>query len=160
MERQNFVDELGGLMILSVILGHAIGFAGLTVNNRLNPIIFFMFWFYFKSGMYYRPKEREQMLIGGAKKLLLPFAVYSLVGYIVDCFAMYVYGEIGWKHYILTPLKDLLLRGSISGNLPLWFLFSLYCVQVTFNELYIRSFRPICLFGGGCLYRLCLIILV
>lgn len=43
MERQNFVDELGGLMILSVILGHAIGFAGLTVNNRLNPIIFFMF---------------------------------------------------------------------------------------------------------------------
>ena len=151
MERQNFVDELGGLMILSVILGHAIGFAGLTVNNRLNPIIFFMFWFYFKSGMYYRPKEREQMLIGGEKKLLLPFAVYSLVGYIVDCFAMYVYGEIGWKHYILTPLKDLLLRGSISGNLPLWFLFSLYCVQAVFNELYIRSFRPICLFGGGLL---------
>ena len=73
MERQNFVDELGGLMILSVILGHAIGFAGLTVNNRLNPIIFFMFWFYFKSGMYYRPKEREQMLIGGGKKIITTF---------------------------------------------------------------------------------------
>lgn len=69
MERQNFVDGLAGLLILSVILGHAVGFASVTDYNRFNPIIFFMFWFYFKSGMFYRPKEREKITIG-AKKII------------------------------------------------------------------------------------------
>lgn len=151
LERLDFLDELAGLLILSVILGHAIGFAGLTVCNRFNPIIFFMFWFYFKSGMFYRPKEREKIAIGGAKKLLLTFVVYSFIGYVVDCLGKYISGDREWEHYILVPIKDLLLRGSISGNLPLWFLFSLYCVQVIFNELYIRQFRPIYIFYGGLL---------
>lgn len=146
MERQNFVDGLAGLLILSVILGHA---AGVTDYNRLNPIIFFMFWFYFKSGMFYRPKEREKIIIGGAKKLLLTFVVYSFIGYVVDCLGKYISGDREWEHYILVPIKDLLLRGSIRGNLPLWFLFSLYCVQIIYNELYIRQIRPIFIFCGG-----------
>lgn len=152
MDRQNFLDGLAGLLIIDMILGHIVGFAGLTDSSWLQPLSFFMFWFYFKSGMFYRPKERMQIIMGGGRKLLTTFAVYSLIGHVVDCAIKYINGDMEWRHYILTPFKDLLMTGSVSGNLPLWFLISLYCVQVIYNEFYIRHIKPIFLFLGGLLF--------
>lgn len=34
----------------------------------LEPLQFFMFWFFYKSGMFYKPKtSRQIMILGGAK---------------------------------------------------------------------------------------------
>ena len=67
MDRQNFLDGLAGLLIIDMILGHIVGFAGSTDSSWLQPLSFFMFWFYFKSGMFYRPKERMQIIMGGGE---------------------------------------------------------------------------------------------
>ena len=42
-------------------------------------------------------------------------------------------------HYVLTPVKELVLGGSIAGNDVLWFLTSLFMVQIIFNELKTRN---------------------
>ena len=70
MDRQNFLDGLAGLLIIDMILGHIVGFAGLTDSSWRRPLSFFMFWFYFKSGMFYRPKERMQIIMGGGKEVI------------------------------------------------------------------------------------------
>lgn len=70
MDRQNFLDGLAGLLIIDMVLGHIVGFAGLTDSSWLRPLSFFMFWFYFKSGMFYRPKERMQIMMGGGKEVI------------------------------------------------------------------------------------------
>lgn len=44
-------------------------------------------------------------------------------------------------HYVLTPIKELVLGGSIAGNDVLWFLTSLFMVQVIFNELKTRNVK-------------------
>ena len=42
-------------------------------------------------------------------------------------------------HYILTPIKELVVAGSIGGNDVLWFLTSLFMVQVLYNEMVKRK---------------------
>lgn len=49
---------------------------------------------------------------------------------------MFVEGDTNWVHYVLTPIKQILLSGSLAGNLPLWFLPSLLAVQLIYAELH------------------------
>lgn len=82
-------------------------------------------------------------LFEGGGKLLIPLLVYSLIGHIVECIKLFVNGDLNWKHYLLTPFKEFVCTGSVTGNQPLWFLFSLFIVQLLFNELFVRKTKPI-----------------
>ena len=75
--------------------------------------------------------------------MLIPLVVYSLIGHIVECIKLFANGDFNWKHYLLTPFKEFVCTGSVNGNLPLWFLFSLFIVQLLFNELFVRKIKPI-----------------
>lgn len=101
-----------------------------------------MFWFFYKSGMFYKPKTSRQIMILGGQKLLLPWFVFSLLGHVVKCLQLLLEGDVNWIHYVLTPMKELLLTGGIDGSHPLWFLFSLFFVQLLFNASYQRGVRP------------------
>ena len=80
--------------------------------------------------------------MGGAKKLLVPFVVFSILGYILSAYYLWTSCDTNWVHYILTPMKELVLAGSIGGNDVLWFLTSLFMVQVLYNELIKRDVKP------------------
>lgn len=75
--------------------------------------------------------------------MLIPLLVYSLIGHVVECIKLFVNGDLNWKHYLLTPFKEFVCTGSVTGNQPLWFLFSLFIVQLLFNELFVRKTKPI-----------------
>ena len=62
---------------------------------------------------------------------------------------MYMSGDRNWKHYLLTPAKELLLGGSIGGNDVLWFLTSLFMVQFLFNKLMKQKVPITCIALGG-----------
>ena len=62
---------------------------------------------------------------------------------------MYMSGDRNWKHYLLTPAKELLLGGSIGGNDVLWFLTSLFMVQFLFNKLMKQKVPITCIAMGG-----------
>lgn len=47
---------------------------------------------------------------------------------------------------MLTPFKEIAFTGSVNGNHPLWFLFSLFIVRLVFNELFTRRIYPIAIF--------------
>ena len=78
----------------------------------------------------------------GGQKLLVPLAIYSFLGHIVQCLKLFASDDYNWKHYFLTPIKEFVCTGSVTGNHPLWFLFSLFFVQLLFNELYVRKMKP------------------
>lgn len=53
-----------------MMLNHILlrGLVDCTVDNIcLEPLQFFMFWFFFKSGMFYAPKNSRQILSWGHK---------------------------------------------------------------------------------------------
>lgn len=46
-----------------------------------------------------------------------------------------LYGFYDWKLYVVYPLKQLVCDSALIGNLPLWFLLSLFIVRLLVNEL-------------------------
>lgn len=54
---------------------------------------------------------------------------------------MFMEGDTNWVHYVLSPIKQVVLSGSVGGNLPLWFLPSLLAVQLMYTYLhkYVRD---------------------
>ena len=85
--------------------------------------------------MFYKDKTCKELLVGGGKKLLIPYVVFSLVGHILQCVRMFMDGDTNWVHYVLSPFKQIMLSGSVGGNLPLWFLPSLLAVQLLYTWL-------------------------
>lgn len=145
-KRVFYIDTLSGFLICYMMLYHILlrGLVNCSVDNIwLEPLQFFMFWFFFKSGMFYAPKISNDLFVRGGEKLLIPLLVYSLIGHVVECIKLFVNGDLNWKHYLLTPFKEFVCTGSVTGNQPLWFLFSLFIVQLLFNELFVRKTKPI-----------------
>ena len=77
-KRDNGLDNISGLLIIYMIFGHFCGFCGLGgvfdyVFLRMLEIL--MFWFFFKSGMFYREREIKDVVSGGVKSSLfrLPY---------------------------------------------------------------------------------------
>ena len=133
-DRDNSIDVVAGLLIVHVILGHIFQWA--HMNSFYAPVnrvlIFFMPWFFFKSGMYFKDKPINQVLLN-TKRLLLPFAVFSLIGQFFWSIMMFVDGDRVISHYLLSPFNTFFAEGAINGNLPLWFLLTLCVVQCVYS---------------------------
>lgn len=140
--RVEYLDGLAGLLICYMMLNHIVlrSNIGISVDNVwLEPLQFFMFWFFYKSGMFYKPKTTKQLLISGGQKLIVPWLVFGMLGHIVNCISLAIEGDFNWKHYLLSPFKELLFTGGLEGNRPMWFLFTLFCTQLIFNFLHKRE---------------------
>lgn len=134
--RDNSIDAVAGILTIHVILGHI--FQWSHMNSYYAPVtrifIFFMPWFFYKSGMFCRQKSVKDT-IKSVKKLLVPFVAFSLIGQFVWSIMMFVNGDREWEYYVLSHIKTLIAEGAMNGNLPLWFLLSLSVVQIIFAKV-------------------------
>ena len=111
-KRDASLDSVAGLLIIYMILIHIFQWSDLrdVIHSYwLLPLSFFMSWFFYKSGMFYKDKTCKELLVGGGKKLLIPYVVFSLVGHILQCVKMFMEGDANWVHYILSPVKQIML---------------------------------------------------
>lgn len=68
--RVPYVDHVSGLLIMYMILYHCLQWSDLNYVNRscwMMPLSFFMFWFFYKSGMFCKEKTCKEILLGGVK---------------------------------------------------------------------------------------------
>lgn len=157
-QRSVFIDSVAGLMILIMVLGHIFQNCGMTDSESYKiwcTFNFFMPWFFFKSGMFLRYSDDRLLVLNAVKKLLYPFVVFTFVGWAFYSIKLFfVMHDCNWMHYFLTPVKELLLGGTTTGNQPLWFLLVLffvqsiykYCVNVNAVQNHPKLFRFIFLF--------------
>lgn len=64
MQRVAYIDQISGLLIVYMIVGHAFAFCDMReiMQTHLMQILgFFMFWFFYKSGMFYREKSCSEI---------------------------------------------------------------------------------------------------
>ena len=89
---------------------------------------YFMPWFFFKSGMFYKPNTIP--LSNGIRKQIIPYVLFSLFGLILHL-AFELYVKVTPLSEILLNIKeDVIYRGGIDWNLALWFLISLFAVKI------------------------------
>lgn len=109
--------------------------------EALNPCVvfpwlhFFMPWFFYKSGMFFNKQSAKDLWQKDSKKLLKTFVIWSLIGYVVFVVIGLVNHSLTLRACTYSTIRALFLRGYIVGNLPLWFLLTLFGVRFVANKI-------------------------
>ena len=137
-----YVDVVAGIMIVWMILGHCVFF-----SNQPFPFFkylgFYMPWFFYKSGMFFKQRNQSALLRKDISKLIRYFVVYSIIGWFVWSICGLVEGTLQLKDCFIKPVYEFIHRGSIHANGPLWFLLSLFFVRQCSNFFLNKKFSPL-----------------
>ena len=126
-KRDVSVDFSAGLMIVSMILMHIRFFSESKWCSFLTDLFpFFMAWFYYKSGMFYKERNWSDTLRNGYSKLIKPFLIFSVVGFVLY---LVLNETVNWK----LSIKEFVMLGSFPGSQHLWFLVSLFFASCLFK---------------------------
>lgn len=129
--RLTYWDIGAGVMIIWLLYFHAL--FPMLEGDILRDIpwfFFFMPWFFYKSGYFFNPKAVKENSKKDAKKLLKQFAIWSAIGYV--CYILH-HAILTLRVAFYTPIRSLLLGGSIPMNNALWFLLTLFVVRFIAN---------------------------
>ena len=88
-------------------------------------------WFFFKGGMFFQYRKIKDVIINSFKRLVTPFILWSAIGLLIY-FIFEMLNGTNHTYFFRKEIYSLLFFGSIFGNLPLWFLISLFCVRIIF----------------------------
>lgn len=155
--RDGSLDSIGAILIIYMIIGHAFQWTH-TQSNQFYVLLqrflfFFLAFFFYKSGMFYRKSSMKIVVQKGIKKFLIPFCVYMVIGEIVRCIRLNVQeGDTSIVHYVVNPIISIVGRGGPSGDVPLWFLLALFSTQLVvalsdkyhIPKIYLFVFSIIC----------------
>ena len=99
--------------------------------------------------MFHKIKKEDVIIIKSAKRLLIPFIVFSLIGELFLMFKL-----IGLERYTLSEFgirvfKYAIYNGICEGNLPLWFLLTLFMDKICFNLLQLKQISHVSIIIGS-----------
>jgi len=143
INRNKSFDLISGFFIIQIIVMHILQMLGMYANCEIFRIVmrisfFFMPWFYFKSGYMFNFESEFSLnyVIDKAKKLLLPFLTFFIIGYLFFIPFDFIESKRPFYHILLYPFYQVIRYGSGGlGNLPLWFLPSLFFANIIFAFL-------------------------
>lgn len=130
--RKAYIDVVAGIMIIWMILGHCYSFSHYfprVIWNTYKFLSFYMPWFFYKSGSFFRSRTSKDLLKKDLRKYIRPFLVYSIIGWSVWSVCGVIDGSRSLYSCLMAPLNSFYLRGNIKGNGALWFLLSLFLVR-------------------------------
>lgn len=127
-QRIEWVDIARGIGVFLVILGHMPRVPGII---RLWIFSYHMPLFFVLSGYFANPVKQAGIEFFKKKviQLLRPYVIYSVTFMMLDFFIL----QSGVEHLKISFMRFLLGQG---GYDILWFLFSLFLVEVMFNFIY------------------------
>lgn len=132
-ERKTYIDNISGVLIIFMIfLYHLPSFCDIELTAFFlifrNIFSFFMAWFFFKSGMFYRnDRSLKDEIRRCWNHLLLPFCLFNFLCVFIP------YVLKGANHdSILLSLRVLVVQESIPWCASLWFLLSLSIVRIVY----------------------------
>lgn len=116
--------------------------AQINDNGRIeiiNPCVFFPYlsffmpWFFYKSGQFFRKKPCKEQVKKDAHKLLRTFVIWSAVGYVMFLMFGLLQHTITLRSATYSIIRGLFLTGKVPINEPLWFLLTLFGVRTIAN---------------------------
>lgn len=136
--RNSEFDFIAGIFIIQIIVMHILQVLNyyeksFFYNYVMHISFFFMPWFYFKSGFFssnrhYNFRDFISIVI---KKNLIPFIFFFWIGFIINVpFEIYNSKRPLWRIFS-TPFYEVLVNGGGGyWNAPIWFLLSLFIVNI------------------------------
>lgn len=139
-KREEWIDVLKGFAIFCVTFGH------LSCNCLLEKHIysFHMFLFFFISGYLYNSGKGSigQYISKKIKTILVPFICWNTISILVQLFIS--------RDTTNVVNEFFLLKGEITWNAPIWFLWVLFLTQIVHGilERKTRFCNKICILGS------------
>lgn len=134
------LDNIAGILILHmIVIVHAAAICGCDTYALwwalMKIMCFFLPWFFFKSGMMYRPADTRTLAKKIWKRMGIPFVFFSFLGWLI---VEFVGKYLALHSMTLSELLDFtfstfIYMGFIPGNAALWFLLSLMIVKLLYN---------------------------
>lgn len=138
-KRDKSIDFLSGLLLSYMIYTH-ISQVTLCDETTLYILLdsflfFFMPWFYFKSGVFYKKcgESSQKSLKKIWKRFVLPFIVFSIANIPIYCLSFFhnsTNDSQFFPSFIKQIIYDFIIVGSPFGNAPMWFLISLIFIRL------------------------------
>lgn len=140
--RFQYFDFISGLLLIQIIVMHILQFSenyyNVTFSMVMHVSFFFMPWFYFKSGYFFKTPDNiyNSIILYKAKKILIPFIVFSILGFLLVFPFELINGKpVDWKTFF-SPGYSVIRHGDPGMcNLPIWFLLSLFFTFLGFSLL-------------------------
>lgn len=131
--RYEYIDITKGIGILLVVWAH------ILITGWSHELIyaFHMPLFFFVSGMLFRPLRYDsfkQFMVVRAKRLLVPYAIYSVATWCVWAGFRYIRGD-SVDSYFMPLLQTFIAQGSgefMVHNSALWFIPCLFAVEIIY----------------------------
>ena len=122
---------------------HAFGYAGdyNGSESAINLCVvfpylnFFMPWFFYKSGQFFQKRSCAENLNKDARKLLITFAIWSVIGYVLYLSFGALLHTMTLRKATYSIVRGFVLTGKIPINEPLWFLLTLFGVRFIANTI-------------------------
>ena len=132
LSRSTWIDNLSGVLITYCVLFYHlpafVGIGGATIRIVLRSLFsFFIAWFFFKSGMFYKNRTLKEEFNKCWRRLLIPFLTINAICILIRVF---IFKDA-------TPLEILkvdLYRESDVMCSPLWFCLSLSLVRLLYQD--------------------------
>ena len=132
-QRIEWIDIAKGIGILLVILGHSVKFGGVTHNLIFS---FHMPLFLILSGITYKQKDNKTFICRKFRTLIIPYVIFYLIGFGISVMIPFWRDGLSVK----TVVKDIYLANPNAANVSsIWFLVSLFWVEIIFN--FIQKFN-------------------
>lgn len=107
----------------------------------INPCVlfpylnFFMPWFFYKSGRFFRKQPFDRLLRHDGRKLLLTYLIWGGIGYVLYATMRFVDGTATLRGLTYSVIRRVFMCGEAPCNGALWFLLTLFGVHVLGNLL-------------------------
>lgn len=147
-QRKFYLDNICGVLIIHMIfICHQSLFCKYSnpaIEFVLKLLSFFMAWFFFKAGMMFKERPVKAVARSSAKRLLVPYVFFTLVGLLM--MACEEYFLKGNNPMTLGFLKDefwwLVNWSTLFPSMICWFLLSLFVVRVAYAGLSRTQITP------------------
>ena len=107
--------------------------------EMINPCVYFPYlsyfmpWFFYKSGQFFRKRPWKEHVSKDAHKLLRTFVIWSIIGYVMFLVFGMLQHTLTLRSATYSIVRGLFLTGKVPINEPLWFLLTLFGVRTIAN---------------------------
>lgn len=154
MKRFVDLDIIAGILIIRMMLGHFTYFSGLRnsmLYDTYNIFFFYMPWFFYKSGMFFKPAEGQYKVLFNKlfKSLLVPYILFTILGIACGCVYSFFVQDETILRVVLINFYGLFISGASSWCGHLWFLLSLFVVKYLYESCLYKAPLFLVVLGGG-----------
>lgn len=140
LNRNKALDCACGCMIIIMILHHI--FIRSHLNNTIeyyyysNLTTFFMPWFFYKSGMFFKPlnyNRSKNKIKKYINRLLIPWLAFSIIGVCVQFIVLILFEESSFKSFFYSIVTCFIYKQAPLANIVLWYLITLFIVKSVYS---------------------------